>query len=83
MYRRRCEPDERVLLVRGGRFVKHMVRYIPLSLKSGENVSEAMRSRRTRTFSTWRRVCDAYDALYTLFLLYGNALSQIPRLIYV
>ena len=27
MYRRRCEPDERVLLVRGGRFVKHTVRY--------------------------------------------------------
>ena len=27
MYRRRCEPDERVLLVRGGRFVKHMARY--------------------------------------------------------
>ena len=50
MYRRRCEPDERVLLVRGGRFVKHTVRYIPLFLKSGENVPEAARSRRTRTF---------------------------------
>lgn len=41
MYWRRCEPDERVLLVRGGRFVKHTVRYIPLFLKSGENVPEA------------------------------------------
>ncbi len=83
MYWRRCEPDERVLLVRGGRFVKHTVRYIPLFLKSGENVPEAARSRRTRTFSTWRRVHVAYGALYTLFLLYGNALSQIPRFIYV
>ncbi len=69
MYWRRCEPDERVLLVRGGRFVKHTVRYIPLFLKSGENVSEAMRSRRTRTFSTWRRVCDAYDALHPTLIL--------------
>lgn len=83
MYWRRCEPDERVLLVRGGRFVKHTVRYIPLFLKSGENVPEAAQSRRTRTFSTWRRVHVAYGALYTLFLLYGNALSQIPRFIYV
>lgn len=48
MYRRRCEPDERVLLVRGGRLVKHTVRYIPLFLKSGENVPEAARSRLVR-----------------------------------
>ena len=27
MYRRRCEPDERVLLVRGGRFAQHTVLY--------------------------------------------------------
>lgn len=46
MYRRRCEPDERVLLVRGGEFAMHMMHYTPL-------------------------------------LFYGNALSQIPRLIYV
>ena len=27
MYRRRCEADERVLLVRGGWFAMHTVRY--------------------------------------------------------
>ena len=27
MYQRRCEADERVLLVRGGGFAMHMMRY--------------------------------------------------------
>lgn len=30
MYQRRCEADERVLLVRGGGFAMHMMHYTPL-----------------------------------------------------
>ena len=32
MYQRRCEADERVLLLRGGGFAMHMMHYTPLLL---------------------------------------------------
>lgn len=32
MYRRRCEPDERVLLVRGGGFAMHSSYYSTVTL---------------------------------------------------